>query len=190
MPALTTSRRGAARASCLLGATAAAISLAACGSANNTATNAAASVNRSYTMALAYATCVRAHGVPNFPDPSGNGNVGLRVQSNNGSMTVNGARVSAPAFQAAQQACRSKLPNAGRPQPLSASRRQALINFSACMRAHGLPGFPDPIFTGGGVGIRLTPSSGIVPGSPAFKSAQTACASIAGKAGFGPGAGP
>jgi hypothetical protein len=190
MPTLTADRRGAARTSFLLGATAAAISLAACGSANNTATNAAASVNRGYTMALAYAKCVRTHGVPNFPDPSGNGNVGLRVQNNNGSMTVNGAAVSAPAFEAAQKACRAKLPNAGRPQPLSASRRQALINFSACMRAHGLPGFPDPIFNGGAVELRLNRGGGLDPNSPAFKSAQTACASITRQAGLGPGAGP
>jgi hypothetical protein len=52
--------------------------------------------------------------------------------------------------------------------------------FSACMRSHGLPGFPDPIVhtsssggaTSASVGIRVT---GQIKGSPAFKSAAAAC---------------
>jgi hypothetical protein len=43
------------------------------------------------------------------------------------------------------------------------------------MRKHGVPTFPDPTFSGGGAELHLTPSSGIDPNSPAFKSAQATC---------------
>lgn len=53
------------------------------------------------------------------------------------------------------------------------------LKLSACMRSHGEPNFPDPeISTSGGatsVRIRVTPASGIVPGSPTFLAAQKAC---------------
>jgi hypothetical protein len=44
--------------------------------------------------------------------------------------------------------------------------------FSACMRKHGVANFPDP--DGQGV-IRIHSGTGIDPGSPAFRSARTAC---------------
>ena len=44
--------------------------------------------------------------------------------------------------------------------------------YSACMRKHGVTGFPDP--NGQGV-ITIHSGMGIDPGSPAFRSAQTTC---------------
>jgi hypothetical protein len=56
---------------------------------------------------------------------------------------------------------------------------QAAYQFSACMRNHGVSNFPDPVVHSSpgsqSVGIKVTPS---ITGSPAFKSAQKACASI------------
>jgi hypothetical protein len=137
---------------------------------------------------------MRRHGVPNFPDPTGNGSGGLQIQASQRagsgpSLRVNGVSVNAPAFQAAMQSCRSYLPNGGQPPALSASQRQAMLAFAHCMRSHGLPGFPDPTFNGSRVGIRFGPGSGINPDSPAFKSAQTACASYQRQA-FGTFKGP
>lgn len=43
------------------------------------------------------------------------------------------------------------------------------------MRSHGVPNFPDPTAGGGGVDL----PSAINPQSPAFKSAQRACAKLA-----------
>jgi hypothetical protein len=75
----------------------------------------------------------------------------------------------------------------------SAPGAQAL-KFSACMRSHGEPNFPDPeISSSGGstsVRVRVTPSSGIDPGSPAFKDAQQACRAFAPVEGHGSGAAP
>ncbi len=107
------------------------------------------------------------------------------------SLRVNGVAVSSPAFQAAMQSCRSKLPNGGHPPPLSASRRAAMLRFSQCMRDHGLPNFPDPTFSAnGGVGLRFGPPSGLNPSSPVFQAAQKACSAVGGNAGFKVAAGP
>jgi hypothetical protein len=132
---------------------------------------------------LQFASCLRSHGVPNFPDPKTNGNGGMQIQSSNGNTEVNGVKVNGPAFQSALQACRSKLPNGGHPQPLSASRRNQLLQFSQCMRAHGLTNFPDPTFGGGGAQLRLSQQTCIDPRSPAFQAAQKACGSPIGKVG-------
>jgi hypothetical protein len=67
------------------------------------------------------------------------------------------------------------------------------LKYSACMRSHGEPNFPDPEISQHGdstsVRVRITPSSGIDPGSPVFKDAQQACrafAPVEGKGESGP----
>lgn len=76
--------------------------------------------------------------------------------------------------------------SSGKPNSGSAASGVATgIKFADCMRSHGVPNFPDP---GGGGAIQLNPSSGINPQSPAFRSAQAACAKLT--PGGGPGRGP
>ncbi len=48
------------------------------------------------------------------------------------------------------------------------------IEFSDCMRSHGVPNFPDP--GAGGGGFQIGSGSGINPQSPAFVAAQNDCA--------------
>jgi hypothetical protein len=168
--------------------------LAACGSSSSSSsagtsgTNAAATTG--YSKSLEFASCMRSHGVPNFPDPKLSDAGVLKVQSLGGNTQVNGVTVNGPAFQSAMQACKSDLPNGGKPQPLSESRRNAMLAFSQCMRRHGLPNFPDPTFNGGTAGLLIHAGSGINPQSPAFQAAQKACGSDLTKAGLqapGPG---
>jgi hypothetical protein len=60
---------------------------------------------------------------------------------------------------------------------MSPARQQAMLQFSQCMRAHGLTNFPDPQFSGGGISIKINGAGlGLAPNSPAFQSAQRACA--------------
>jgi hypothetical protein len=56
------------------------------------------------------------------------------------------------------------------------------------MRSHGVPKFPDPDFSGGGIRMTIDKNSGVDPNSPAFKAAQQACQSFlpGGKLGPGP----
>lgn len=167
----------------------ASLALAACGSSNSNSTAQAAAAAKPDQM-VTFAKCMRTHGVPNFPDPGSNGNGGIQIQASKtagsgASMTVNGVSVSAPAFQSAMQSCRSDLPNGGHPPPLTAARKQAMLQFSQCMRAHGLPNFPDPTFgSGGAVRLQVKPGEGIDPNSPQFQQAQAACAKYRAGGGF------
>jgi hypothetical protein len=59
-------------------------------------------------QALAFAQCMRSHGVPNFPDPKVSGN-SIQI----GGPGKQGFDPNSPQFRAAQQACQAKLPGAG-----------------------------------------------------------------------------
>jgi hypothetical protein len=127
---------------------------------------------------MQFAACMRSHGVPNFPDPNAQGVISGDSSS--------GLDPGSPQFQQAQQACAKDLPNGGTPSPAQqAQMRQRALAFSACMRSHGLPKFPDPQFgSGGRVNLRIDASSGFDPGSPQFQAALKACQSLLpGKAG-------
>jgi hypothetical protein len=53
--------------------------------------------------------------------------------------------------------------------------------YSACMRKHGVPKFPDPD-KNGGLRLKAGPGTGIDPESAQFKAAAKACAKLAPKA--------
>jgi hypothetical protein len=125
-----------------------------------------------------FASCMRSHGEPNFPDPNAQGVVSISSSS--------GIDPSTPQFQSAQRACSKYLPNGGQPPSPAqqAKMQQQALKFSACMRAHGVPNFPDPEFGSGKIAIRIGPGSGIDPHSPQFQAAQRSCQSeLPGKAG-------
>lgn len=66
----------------------------------------AGSPSKVMSGALAYATCMRSHGVPDFPDPNGQGEFQLHTIFKNGRVTQGEDLVpSSPAFQGAQRAC-------------------------------------------------------------------------------------
>jgi hypothetical protein len=102
---------------------------------------------------LAYSRCMRANGVPNFPDPGPDGGVELPAG-------VNGA---SPVFKAAQAKCGRILPGLGGPGSGPAPSAAALAHWVAvaeCMRRNGVPDFPDPQtkipshpFPGAGAGV-------------------------------------
>ena len=60
-----------------------------------------------------------------------------------------------------------------------ASSSGGSLAFSACMRSHGVPNFPDPV-TGanGGAQVDITQGSGIDQNSPQYQSAMHACQSL------------
>jgi hypothetical protein len=116
----------------------------------------------------AYAQCMRSHGVPSFPDPVAGSNGGGGFQIRGGP----GLDPNSSTFQAADRACRSLLPNGGVAKQLTPAQQQAFLNWAQCIREHGVPTFPDPSFTGGGVRIAVQGR----PGSQAaLQAAQRAC---------------
>ena len=114
--------------------------------------------------AVKFAKCMHTHGVKNFPEGSGPVKIG----------PTSGIDPNSPTFQAASKACQSLLP---KPSPAQVRKaEQNALEFSKCMRAHGVPDFPDPKFSTGGGGISISLGGGSLnPTSPAFQAAQRAC---------------
>ena len=114
--------------------------------------------------AVAYSQCIRSHGVPNFPDPAQtpSGAYGYRTK---------GIDPNSAAFQGALRACKA-LPSPWNStgQQLSPAQQQAWLTWAKCIRAHGLPDFPDPTFSGSEVH-----DSGDASNSPQLQSAIDAC---------------
>jgi hypothetical protein len=115
--------------------------------------------------AVGFAHCMRAHGVPNWPDPNNSG------VFDKAKVTTQQLRVSSSQLQTAQNACQALLP------PESATQQRLTtaqaLQFSQCVRTHGVPNFPDPDGSGR---IPDPASSGIDQGSPQFQAANQACA--------------
>jgi hypothetical protein len=115
---------------------AAAILLGACSgsadpaSGSGTPAAAGSSSGTSQSGAVAFAQCVRSHGVPDFPDPQ------------NGHFLISSADQDNPNFNAAVQACQHLLGPGGASN--GGSNNSQLLAFAHCMQTHGVPNFPDP----------------------------------------------
>jgi hypothetical protein len=142
--------------------------------------------------ALSFARCMRSHGVSNFPDPTSPGSVKQFLLGQ-----VPGLNPQTPAFRSADTACKHLLPGGGASAPRATAQAMAhLLRTSRCMRAHGLPGFPDPTTSppsnqaaylaiigfsanhappGAPPVAYLAVPNSIDPNSPAAKQAATAC---------------
>ncbi len=145
---------------------------AACGgSAPATATSAGpgGSTTTSNADEIPYTNCMRAHGVPNFPDPNAQGKPFTAQNLGQAGLTGN-----SPQLGAASRAC-AHLMVAPSPAQL-AQQTSELVRYAACMRAHGVPDFPDPSTSANGApSLSLTPS---IADSPDFQPAEQACHSV------------
>jgi hypothetical protein len=134
-------------------------------------------VAQARSQAVAYAACMRAHGIANFPEPqvSGNGNE-VRVRMVAPASSVRGN----PKFKSAQQVCGKLMPGGGPSgspaPPISPQEQSQYLKAAACIRSHGIPSFPDPTFSGGGV--HLPKTAGVNPRSPQVRAAEEACQSL------------
>jgi hypothetical protein len=122
----------------------------------------------SNAQALRFSYCMRAHGVPNFPDPGA---------------SSNGFDSNSPALKSAQSACQHLLPVPSGAGQASPAARTQLLGLSECMRAHGVSGFPDPttarpfrvssLIRSGDLYLGIPIS--IDTDSPAFRHAASVC---------------
>lgn len=126
--------------------------------------------------AVAYATCMRSHGVANLPDPSQSPPSGS-YSSYHGIVIPPSINVQSPGFVAANVSCEKLLyQGSATPPPITDSLKRALLSHAQCMREHGAPNYPDPSFpSGGGIEIGQLGGSGADPRSPSFQHAEKAC---------------
>jgi len=129
--------------------------LAACGQNNP---NGVTSVDKA-EAGRAYAQCIRDNGVPDFPDPDANGQLRGPAHEKAGD----------PKFKAAQEKCRSLAPG-GEHQRSDPATVEQLRKFSQCMRANGLPDFPDPDANG-----QLRGAGHEQQDNPTFRAAMQTC---------------
>jgi hypothetical protein len=120
--------------------------------------------------AVAFSACMRAHGIPEYPDPDSSGSLPKGTAQDFG--------VSTSRYQAAERACRHLLPEGD--TTFTASLIQCLMNgdgdcpqalvqraltegrtFAQCMRNQGVPTWPDPTVDSTGRPSFQTTAAGI-----------------------------
>jgi hypothetical protein len=163
----------------LLGTTMAAAALVAAACSGSSAAANTFAPGATHAQMLAFAKCMRANGVPNFPDPDSQG-VFNNAQIN--ALTANSAQADNAVHQ-----CRSVLPNADTGltvQQIQQGQQQNLQNAvkaAHCMRAHGITNFPDPAGTTQASGVNwqaivaAIQDGGLSLGSPSYEKAFMAC---------------
>jgi hypothetical protein len=150
---------------------------AGCGSnkpTTSTSTGAASAAENPANAAYAYARCIRAHGIPSFPDPqvsvtAGGGKISQEVPASAGL---------SPKFPAAQKACRGILPppgNSGGSE--DQARRPYMLALARCLRSHGINSFPDPD-RNGRLTLQMITTAGVDVHSHGFLAAGLACVGV------------
>jgi hypothetical protein len=144
-----------------------AASLLAAGCGGGSSTTAATTQNGLVAL-VAYAHCMRSHGVPHFPDPtSGQGIAKGKIP------------VGTPQFRVASSACSHLMPanGLGPPETPQQNRVADALAFARCMRSRGFASFPDPTNQG-----QLTPqmvtAAGIDLHQPELLRAGLACVPV------------
>jgi len=116
--------------------------------------------------AVKFAECMRANGVPHFPDPGPNGDYSFGVD------------VSKEVFTKAVDACKALEP----PGALSAKRtpkqQSASLRFAQCVRDHGVKDFPDPVNGEPLIDTTKIPSSNQPGGMTILNAATHKCGGV------------
>jgi hypothetical protein len=101
--------------------------------------------------------CFRAHGMPNWPDSA--------YDPRDGRWHLDGP----PLKDETRQACAAVIPHATPPSPVPSAQFQDLLRYAQCLRAHGVPDWPDPTVDGAFV-TDLSPKT-----DPGIQAAGPAC---------------
>ena len=138
------------------------------GASSGSASSGASTQATKREKAVRFAECVRAHGVPHFPDPDSTGNFNFGVD------------VSAATFTAAVNACKALQPPGTLSAHRSVAQQSAALRFAACVRANGVPDFPDPVNGQPLINTYLIPSSSRPGGMTILNAATHKCGSVLG----------
>jgi hypothetical protein len=161
---------------------------AGCGSSTSTSTNpgsdtgAAASSGAgadkglsAHEKAVKFAECMRANGVPHFPDPDPKGETNFGVD------------VSRDVWLKAVDACKALKPPGALSSKRTPKQQSAALRFAQCVRDHGVKDFPDPVNGEPMIDTYKIPSSNKPGGMTILNAATQTCGRILGKAAGGQG---
>jgi hypothetical protein len=96
-----------------------------------------------HAKAVKFAECIRSNGVSEFPDPDASGQFAYGIPSASSPLDP-----SSPAWQHAIGACKTLEPPSFMPTHFTPTQLSARLRFARCVRANGVPDFPDPTATG------------------------------------------
>jgi hypothetical protein len=140
-------------------------------SGNGGGTSSAQPKGNAVQLLAEWAACMRSHGDPQQTDPTIEPNKVIQITLPAGydqgpglGGKGGGNNPCASYMNAASTALRGGAP-AQRPDPAK------LLQFSQCMRANGIPDFPDP----SGNGLSIQRGGDLDPNNPAFRNAQKLC---------------
>jgi hypothetical protein len=160
-----------------------ALILAGCGSdppsetatARSTGTASSTKTATAQDKAVKFSECIRAHGVPHFPDPNAKGEY------------VFGIDVSPAVWQKAVNACKALEPPGALSSKRSPKQQSAALRFAGCIRANGVKDFPDPVNGDPLVDTTKIPSSNRPGGMTILNAAMHKCGRVLGLAAGGQG---
>ncbi len=159
-----------------------AVMISACGSSapagTSTGSSAADNTAAATQKAVRFAECMRSNRVRDFPDPGASGEFTIDGIANGSSVDT-----STPAFTQAISACKALEPAGFMGSPRSPQQMQAAREFAQCIRANGVPDFPDPTNGQPLVDTNQIPSVAEPGGMSILKAAMQKCSDDAAAAG-------
>jgi hypothetical protein len=123
--------------------------------------------------AVKFAECIRAHGVPDFPDANAKGEF------------VYGVSVSPAVWTKAVDACRDLQPPGALSAKRSPEQQSASLRFAQCIRDNGVEDFPDPVNGEPLVDTNQIPSANRPGGMTILNAAMEKCGDVLGLAAGG-----
>jgi hypothetical protein len=140
-----------------------------------------------------WATCMRGHGDPNQADPTIDANKVIHITWNPAIPGgYDGTNQGGQGNLGPGQYCREYLTEAQTAlqggQPSESASQAQLVQFADCMRANGIPDFPDP--TNGNLSFNRGAGGDLNPNNPSFQKASKLCAQKTGVHVPGAGGGP
>ena len=125
--------------------------------------------------AVKFAECMRANGVPHFPDPDPKGEFNFGVD------------VSRDVWLRAVHACKALQPPGSLSSRRTPAQQSAGLRFARCVREHGVKDFPDPVNGEPLIDTYKIPSSNRPGGMTILNAATHECGAILKRAAGGQG---
>ena len=144
-------------------------------SSSGTATAGNGSNATDQDKAVKFAECIRAHGVPHFPDPNAKGEYAFGID------------VSPAVWKQAADACKDLTPPGTFSGKRSPKQQSDALRFAACVRRNGVKDFPDPVNGEPLIDTYKIPSSNKPGGMTILNAATQQCGAILKSAAGGQG---